>query len=243
MREQLAEFLAQLATPITGEELFDHLNDVVYFVKDHRGAYLLVNRTLVERCGAKNKAELIGRRVVEVMGEPLGRRFEDQDRQVIATGKPIISQLELHLHRTGEVGWCLTTKLPLHSRKGRVIGLLGASQDLRLPNFESAEYGQLARAIETVEADLSNSVNVAEMAQLAGMSRYQLDRRMKAVFGLSAGQWLVKQRITRAQGLLKQGDLAIAQVALAVGYSDQSAFTRQFRESTGLTPTQFRGTP
>lgn len=236
----LDTLLGEIAVPVVGEELFDHLSDIVYFIKDRHAAYVLVNRTLVERCGARDKLDLIGKTTVEVLGETLGRCFEIQDREVIATGKPILAQLELHLHRSGNMGWCLTTKLPLRDRQGNIIGLIGASQDLKLPDLESDEYAELSRTIQSIEADLRSPVSVARMAEMARMSRYQLDRRMKVVFGLSAGQWLLKVRVHVAQQLLQQTDLPISQIAMRVGYSDQSAFSRQFRLSTGFTPHQFR---
>jgi len=54
------KFLQRLATPMTGEALFDHLYDVVYFIKDAKGAYIVVNKTLTDRCGAKNKQAILG---------------------------------------------------------------------------------------------------------------------------------------------------------------------------------------
>jgi AraC-like DNA-binding protein len=72
------------------------------------------------------------------------------------------------------------------------------------------------------------------------MSLYQFDRRMKRVFGLTTGQWLLKSRISRAGALLADSSLSIADVALEAGYADQSAFTRQFRRSTGLSPSEYR---
>jgi hypothetical protein len=57
-----AGFFSQLARPFTGEELFDCLVDLVFFIKNIRGEYVVVNQTLVERCGRHDKNELIGRR-------------------------------------------------------------------------------------------------------------------------------------------------------------------------------------
>ena len=72
------------------------------------------------------------------------------------------------------------------------------------------------------------------------MSVYQLDRRMRRVFGLTTGQWVLQTRISHARDRLIDTDLPIAAIALEAGYSDQSSFTRQFRRSTGLSPSGFR---
>lgn len=235
------EMLSQLDPPFTGEELFDHLSDIVFFIKNERGEYLVVNNTLVDRCGVQSKRQLIGRTATEVLPAPLGTSFEAQDLSVLQTGQPIVSQLELHIYASGDVGWCLTTKLPLRERKtGAVVGLVGVSQDLHLPDLAAEAYQQLAAVISYAEEHLSEPPTVNELADIAEMSQYQLNRRIRHVFGLTAGQWLLKLRIDRARQALRESDASIASIALSVGYSDQSAFTRQFRRTTGMSPRDFQ---
>ena len=236
----IREFLSQLDKPFTGEELFDHLPDMVFFIKNTRGEYLVVNATLATRCGVSHKRDLIGRTASQVLRPPLGERFSNQDKHVLQTGQPLLSQLELHMYVSEDVGWCVTTKLPLRKRGGAVVGLVGVSQDLRLPDYETDEYRHLASALGHAEKNLSSPPSVEELASIAEMSRYQLDRRMRRVFGLTTGQWLMKTRIDLAQRLLVETDTSIAAIALEAGYSDQSAFTRQFRRATGLSPREYR---
>ena len=56
----------------------------------------------------------------------------------------------------------------------------------------------------------------------------------------SAMEWLEIARVNWAKCLLKKGDLSIAEVSLAIGIDDASYFTRFFRKSTGMTPSEFR---
>ncbi len=49
------------------EQLFDHVPDTVFFVKDRAGRYLATNQTLVERCGLRTKAELLGQAVTNLL--------------------------------------------------------------------------------------------------------------------------------------------------------------------------------
>jgi AraC-like DNA-binding protein len=238
----ISDFLKQLVPPLTGEELFDHLSDIVYFIKDARGAYLVVNETLVARCGVANKQALVGRTPADVLSEAFGKRFALQDQDVLRNGKPLLSQLELHIYPRGEVGWCLTTKLPLRNQVGEIVGLVGVSQDLRLPNLQTEDYLQMASAIEHAEKNLSTPPSVTELAEIAGMSRYQLDRRMRRVFGLATGQWLLKMRLDAARRMLQNSEVPIASISLQAGYADQSAFTRQFRQAIGLSPGEYRST-
>ncbi|MFG0254624.1 MAG: helix-turn-helix domain-containing protein [Rhodopirellula sp. JB053] len=236
----IEEIFQQLPSPFTGEELFDHLTDSVFFIKNTRGEYLVVNETLVQRSGVRGKQDVLGRTADQLHDAPLGQRYVEQDRQVIETGRPLLSQLELHLYPSGVVGWCMTTKLPMKDRNGNVIGLVGISQDLKLPDYETEEYGHVAEALKYAEDNLSQPPSVEQLASIAMMSRYQLDRRMRQIFGISTGQWLMKARIDTAQNLLIGTDMSIASIGLEAGYADQSAFTRQFRRATGLTPREYR---
>jgi len=233
-------FFRLLAEPFTAEALFDHLPDIVFFVKDRDGRYLVVNHTLVERSGRRHKAELIGKRPSEVLGETLGRGYERQDQSVVQSGEALVDQLELHIIRSRDLGWCLTTKMPLSGGNGSIAGLVGVSKDLRLPDMSSSDFEHIAEAIAFAEQNLARRPSIRELAGIAGMSVFQLDRRMRRVFGLTTGQWTLKTRISHASRLLAETDMPIADVAFEAGYSDQSAFTRQFRRSAGLSPSQYR---
>lgn len=221
------------------EQLFDHIPDVVFFVKDLEGRYRVVNTTLVERCGADTKADLIGRTATEVFPTPLGERYLEQDRLVIRSGIPINQKLELHLYPNRYEGWCLTDKIPLVDDDGAVMGVAGISRDLQAPTVEDG-LADVARAMEIIRTEFLDSPGIAEIAHRVGMSAYQLNRRLRTLLGITARQLLTKTRIDAASALLRTTSLNIGVVAQRSGYCDQSAFTRQFRQSTGLTPRQYR---
>ena len=86
-----------MADAFFAEPLFDALPDVVFFVKDAQARYVVVNQTLVQRCGVKDKAALIGRTPAEVFAQPFGQGYLAQDMAVLAGGDAIEDQLELHL--------------------------------------------------------------------------------------------------------------------------------------------------
>ena len=112
------------------ETLFDHVPEIVFFVKDTSGQYLMVNQTLVLRCGVNSKTDLIGRKATEVFGTEVGKHYERQDRKVLKSQQAIVKQLESHLYPSQQMGWCLTTKVPLLDEKEQSFGLVGISQDL-----------------------------------------------------------------------------------------------------------------
>ncbi|MRX28579.1 AraC family transcriptional regulator [Kangiella sp. HZ709] len=237
--ENSNQLISALGNPQVAELLFDQLPDIVFFVKSAQGHYQLVNQSLVERCGLSDKDELIGKLPTEVFGKKLGRRYEQQDLQVVKTKEPLIRYLELHNYRSQETGWCLTTKIPILSTRG-CAGVVGISQDLKSPEKIDTNLYNITEAIEFAENNLSENPTIVEMAKLAKMSPYQLDRRMRMVYGLTTGKWLLKTKISQASKILTDTNDSILDIALAVGYNDQSAFTRQFKKATGLTPTEFQ---
>jgi AraC-like DNA-binding protein len=232
--------LARLAEPFTAEALFDCLPDVVFFIKNDRGQYIVVNQTLVERCRVRSKRELLGRTTEDVFPGPLGRSYLEQDKKVFRTGVPMLNQVELHVYPSGARGWCLTCKLPLHDADGQVIGLFGFSRDLQATWRDSEQYAPVARAIQHAKAHLAQPLSVRNLASKAGLSVYQLDQRLRKLFHLTTGQLLRKLRIDAAVGQLTYTADPIAKVAIDCGFCDQSAFTRRFKRTTGLTPREFR---
>ncbi len=222
------------------EALFDRVPNVVFFVKDLEGRYRVVNTTLVDRCGAGSKTELIGRTASEVFPPPLGDRYLEQDRVVGHTATSINQKLELHLYPNRLEGWCLTDKIPLVDGRGRVVGIAGISRDLLAPTINDDGLDELARAVEIIQSEYLDPPGVEEVAHRIGLSAYQLNRRLKNTLGITARQLLTKTRIDAASQLLRTTSLTVGDVAQQSGYCDQSAFTRQFHRTTGLTPRQYR---
>jgi AraC-like DNA-binding protein len=234
------ELLQQLNAPFTGEALFDCLPDVVFFIKNSRSEYVVVNQTLVERCGRRSKHQLIGRTADEVFPPPLGQSYRAQDDAVLGGAHAIRDQLELHFYPTGGCGWCVTNKLPLRGRDGAVVGLYGVSKDLQQTDAGSEDFAQVAKALQRIRTHYDQPLQVGELAQRAGLSVYQFEERVRRIFHVTAGQLIQKVRMEAAVERLVETDESIATVAAKCGYSDQSAFTRKFRETVGLSPSRYR---
>ena len=86
-------------------DLYDHLPDVVFFMKDLGGRYLAVNQSLVNRVGLRQKCDLLGRSAREIFPSPYGERYSAQDDWVMRTGNRIEDRLELHWYSRGRAGW------------------------------------------------------------------------------------------------------------------------------------------
>lgn len=233
----LASVLERLAEPLTCEALFDGMADLVYFIKNERAEYVLVNHTLAQRCGKSDKAQLLGKTAADVFPGPLGESSKAQDLALIETGQPLLNELELHMYPNGNTGWCITTKLPLKDKRERCVGLVGISRDLHAP---SDDYRDVAAALRVVQSKLDSPMTVEDIARIAGLSAFQFDHRIKQVFHVSASQLILKFRMDLATQRLRDTTKPIAHVALECGYADQSAFTRQFHRMIGLTPSEYR---
>jgi AraC-like DNA-binding protein len=221
-------------------DLMERLPDVVFFAKDTEGRYQAVNETLVRRLGRRSAAELLGKTTRDLFPAPLGQRFLAQDLRVIHTGEPVVDLLELHLYPDRHEGWCVTTKLVIRNESGEVLGLAGTSRDLRPPSSDSEPMGRLAQAVWHLQEHYGEPLRVADLAERAGLSLYQLARRIRLVFGLTTAQLIAKTRLDAARRQLAQGDEPIAEIAAACGFCDQAALTRQFKAAVGLTPAQYR---
>jgi len=100
--------------------------------------------------------------------------------------------------------------------------------------------GAIRRVREYVEAHLSESMDLAELAGIAGLSVFHFARQFKQSAGVTPHHYLVQRRVERAQDMLSRTDLSLAEVALAAGFSDQSHLARHFRQMLGTTPGEFR---
>ena len=95
-----------------------------------------------------------------------------------------------------------------------------------------------------IDKELTNTdFSVDDFAKTVGMSRMQLHRKLKTLLGVSATEFLRNERLKAAAILLKKGAINVSEIAYQVGFNDVSYFSKCFRETFGMTPTEFAGTP
>ncbi len=99
---------------------------------------------------------------------------------------------------------------------------------------------RLKRALDLLDSRFAEDLSLEDIARDAAMSKFHFIRQFKLSTGVSPYQYLLRRRLERAKALLQQGDLPIAQVALAAGFGDQSQFNRHFRREYGTTQAAFR---
>jgi AraC family transcriptional regulator len=98
----------------------------------------------------------------------------------------------------------------------------------------------LRRAIERLRSDCDADVSLAALAADAGLSRFHFCRAFKESTGLSPHAWLRQHRLEQAMTMLRDTDESVVSVAMALGYTSQTAFAAAFRRLTGETPSDWR---
>lgn len=139
----------------------DNVPDML-FVKDVEGRFLLANPEVARWAGVKSPQDLLGNTDFAYFPLDHSLRCQKDDMSVINSGQAIIDREETVVSSvTQEVGYLLTTKVPLFDSEGRVTGLAGITRNLTKRKREDAERKQL-------QEQLQQSQKLEAIGQLAG---------------------------------------------------------------------------
>ena len=98
----------------------------------------------------------------------------------------------------------------------------------------------VAKALWFIESHFASDVTLAQIADVAGVSRYHLVRAFGVTTGCSVMRYVRRRRLSEAARTLANGAPDILMVALDAGYGSHEAFSRAFRDQFGLTPDMAR---
>lgn len=96
----------------------------------------------------------------------------------------------------------------------------------------------IRRVRDFLHAEFTQKISLDQIADIAGLSRYHVHKAFRASVGVPPHTYLTQLRLERARALLSRGWL-VAEVAVEVGFYDQSHFSRSFRKHFGTTPSHF----
>jgi AraC-like DNA-binding protein len=99
---------------------------------------------------------------------------------------------------------------------------------------------RIRRSVELMHTQLDQDLNLKALAAASYLSPFHFARLFKKLTGASPHNYLAGIRATRAQFLLAETDLSVAEIGSRVGYLSGSHFTKAFRTATGTTPREFR---
>ncbi|WP_394248487.1 helix-turn-helix domain-containing protein [Vibrio profundi] len=114
----------------------------------------------------------------------------------------------------------------------------GQSQFVESPILEVPN--QFSDALEWAQKNLTQAIQIDELACKANMSRRTFDRKFRASFNLSPKEWLIRQRIERAKGLLETRSHHMEQLASMAGFDNAITMRHHFRRLVGVSPKRYR---
>jgi AraC family transcriptional regulator len=119
----------------------------------------------------------------------------------------------------------------LNSMRG---GALVSNRSTPLPKW------RLKRVVDYIEANLTRPIYLAELSNVAGLTRMHFAAQFRAATGCSPCKYILRRRVAYAQQLLLDPQLSIANVAAMTGFSSQAHFTVIFKRVVGKTPVRWR---
>jgi AraC family transcriptional regulator len=143
----------------------------------------------------------------------------------------------------------LSAQTPGHSRRVGDLTCLLASylvEKFTTPGTEQSDFrgGLPIRQLRKVEAflgaHLAEPVSVRALAAEVDLSPFHFCRVFKQTTGMTPLQFATRERITRAQQMMRETARNLSEISLEVGYTNPSHFAQAFRRTVGMTPTAFR---
>tara|TARA_B110000483_G_scaffold214732_1_gene264792 strand:+ start:37 stop:786 length:750 start_codon:yes stop_codon:yes gene_type:complete len=243
MRKNLKDqqqWLEDIAAGASFEQLFDHIPGISFFAKNAQGVLMRGNQNYLARFNLPSEADLIGLTDYDIMPAVLADHFKKDDEEVMRTKEPKLHIIELFFNRQGLPDWYITNKLPVFSRKAKVIGVMGIIRSHAGTHDHNPSYSRIAPAVEYLREHFRDKISIENLAKVAGLSSRQFGRCFAEAYGISPQTFLIKMRVQAACELLRNSNDELADIAMSLGFYDQSSFTLQFRKHMGQTPRRYR---
>jgi two-component system, sensor histidine kinase and response regulator len=155
--------------------LMDHLPDAIYF-KDRESRFLRLSRAMLEKFGLNSPAEAVGKTDADIFTREHATQALEDERRIIATGQPLVARIERETWPHRPDTWVSTTKMPLRSREGEIVGTFGISRDV-------TELQQAQEALRRAR-DAADSANRAKGDFLANVS-HEIRTPLNGIIGMT----------------------------------------------------------
>lgn len=188
---------------------------------------LFLQTTFVRELAAASDLNPDHIEIIEAFGQP--------DPQLKHIGLALLAELESGCMAGRLYGESLATAVAVHLLQRY------STKKPQSCNYPSGLLSYKQRqVIDYIHTHLDRDINLTELAVLVGLSPYYFARLFKQSMGIAPYQYVLQCRVERAKQLLQNRELAIAQVAMQSGFTDQNHLTRVFRRLTGTTPKAYR---
>lgn len=97
--------------------------------------------------------------------------------------------------------------------------------------------------LEYIEENSNSTLKITELASIANLSPFYYQRLFKRLTGVAVNEYINKRRLAQAAAYLANHTDKIIDVAFRFGYENHETFTRNFKETFGVTPKSYRKNP
>ena len=118
-------------------------------------------------------------------------------------------------------------------------GLMDAEAGGGRPTVSRVDVPAIERARQFLDAERTRVVHSMELESITGLTRYDLARQFRIMFGTSPYRYLLMRRLDFARERIHR-QRPLVEVACDAGFADQAHFTRAFKSAFGLTPARYR---
>jgi PAS domain S-box-containing protein len=158
------------------DALMNNVPDSIYF-KDKQSKFLLASKSMLKLFGLKNKEDLVGKSDFDFFSEEHARPAYEDEQRIIKSGKAIIDLEEKEVLEDGRVNWVNTTKMPMYSTEGEIIGTFGISKNISHIKKMQQEAQEHTEELRAQEEELRQ--NLEEMQTTQEDLRRQLEENEK----------------------------------------------------------------
>jgi AraC family transcriptional regulator len=177
-----------------------------------------------------------------------------QESGVDPANAPLLNRFQVRDAQIEQLAWALKAEMESDYESGRIylesIGMALAARLLH--RHSSAERlganqsngglsgAKLRKLLAYIEDNLGSGLSLREVAAVSGLSISHCQRAFRQSVGVSIHRYVIRRRVERAESLLAQDNLSIADIALEVGFSHQSHLASHMRRLRGVTPARKR---